>query len=80
MVDDLGFSASRFGVTRSGLVAALLQDVVPAVRQMAAVLPERSQDATGADLKRFRGVSAKVISEAIAKAMVEGTQNDLFAK
>lgn len=70
LVEDLDFAASRLRVTRSGIVAALLADTVPAVRQLAAAYPERIEDATEADIKRFRGASAEIISKLLTDALL----------
>tara|TARA_R100001126_G_scaffold9124_1_gene4669 strand:+ start:248 stop:517 length:270 start_codon:yes stop_codon:yes gene_type:complete len=77
LVSDIDFVAHRFEVSRSGLLAALLSHTMPTIMEIVTLMPDPSGEVTEADVKRFRGASADVISKQIA-ALLMGGQNDLF--
>ena len=79
LLADLDFIASRFGVSRSGVVAGLLQEVVPPTREIASLMPPSGHSVTEGDVRRFRGASAEIISKQLARALL-GDQHDLFSK
>lgn len=78
IVSDLDFIADRFGVSRSGVLAGFLREIVPPAREVAGLLPPAGSAVTEADVMRFRGASADVISKQIAKLLVGEVQDDLF--
>ena len=80
LLADLDFVASRFGISRSGVVAGLLKEIVPPTREIASLMPPAGESVSEADVKRFRGASAEIISKQLAKALLGEVQNDLFAK
>lgn len=79
LVDGLDLVANRFEVSRSGLLAALLAQMMPPIVEIATIMPDPSQGVTESDVKRFRGASAEIISRQIA-ALLTGGQDDLFSK
>lgn len=78
LVDSIDLVANRFEVSRSGLLAALLSQMMPPIVEIAAVMPNPSEGVTDADVKRFRGASADIISKQIA-GLLMGGQDDLFS-
>lgn len=80
LVSDLDFIASRFGVSRSGVLTGFLREIVPSAREIAALMPPPGSDVTEGDVKRFRGASADVISMHIAKLLIGEVQDDLFSE
>lgn len=80
LLSDLDYVAGRFGISRSGVVTGLLGQVLPSVREIAALLPPEVSEATEADVKRFRGASAEIISRQIAKLLAGEVQHDLFSE
>lgn len=80
LVDDLDFIASRFGISRSGVVAGFLREVAPPTREIAALMPPEGSAISEADVMRFRGASAEVISKKIAALLVGEVQDDLFSE
>lgn len=80
LVADLDFIASRFGASRSGVLSGFLREMVPAAREVAELMPPPGTEATEADVKRFRGASARVISDQITKLLIGEVQDDLFTK
>jgi hypothetical protein len=80
LLSDLDFVASRFKITRSGVVSGLLSEVVPSVRAIVGLMPPPGSDVTEADVKRFRGASADLISKQLAQLLLGEVQNDLFSK
>lgn len=78
LVSDLDFIADRFGVSRSGVLAGFLSQIVPPAREIAGLMPPDGSALTESDVKRFRGASADVISKQIAKLLIGEVQDDLF--
>jgi hypothetical protein len=80
LLADLDFVAARFGISRSGVVTGLLQEIAPSTREIAALMPPEGAGVSEADVMRFRGASAEVISKKIATLLMGEVQNDLFPK
>jgi len=77
LVDGIDLVANRFEVSRSGLLAALLTQLMPPIVEIATIMPDPSEGVSEADVKRFRGASADIISKQIAGVLMGG-QDDLF--
>lgn len=67
VVRDLDFVARRLRFTRSGLLSAVLAEAIGPLVTIANSLPPAGDDVTSDDVRRFRGVSAQVISETVAE-------------
>jgi hypothetical protein len=75
VVSDLGYIATRLGVSRSALVNNLLTESIPTMRKFLEQVP---LSPTPADAVRFRGESAAIVQERIAD--LQGIADDLFSK
>lgn len=78
LVDQLDLIADRLGVSRSAFLTAYLNEGLPALVSLVEGLPTGGDALTEADAQRFRGKSAQLIRDMVAKLIVEGGQNDLF--
>jgi hypothetical protein len=72
---DLTFLSSRLGVSRSSLLAELLQEPLHNLRELVEAIPPSP---TPADLLRFKGASESVIRQRIDS--LKGMTDDLFSK
>jgi hypothetical protein len=77
LVDQLDFVSGRLKVSRSACLSALLSEALPDIVQLVSVLPDDPSMATEADARRFRGVTADILSKQIGD-LIRGGQDDLF--
>lgn len=75
VVDDLAYTARRLGVSRSALVADLLQQTLSVVTPTLRELPEEPSER---DVLRYRGDSKRVIDERLEVA--QRLRDDLFSQ
>lgn len=65
IVDKLDYVSRRLRSTRSGLLSVILRDSIDPLVEIASALPDPGLDPTQDDVRRFRGESARVISELV---------------
>lgn len=75
-VDDLDFIAHKLSMSRSALISTLLNESLPALRQIASAISDTADNATEQDARRLRGASARVIGDQIAGLL--DPQGDLY--
>lgn len=71
---DLDFVVGKLSISRSALVGSMLEDGLPALRELAELIPVNP---TPEDVVRLRGESETVVRERIE--MLKGMANDLFS-
>ena len=71
---DVGYIASRIGITKSALIGQLLNESVADLRQLLEAVPERPDKG---DVLRFRGQSEALVSERMDS--LRRLDNDLFS-
>ena len=77
LVDDLDYVSHRLGISRSSLVAQVLNDVLAPSVAMLRTIPENVAP-TDEDVKRFRGASVKLIRERLDN--LHELDRDLFSE
>ena len=70
LLDDL---SSRLGLSRSGLISALLVDSYPMLERLQSVLPPVG-DTAPESLKRFRGESKAIFDDLLAEVMSDAPE------
>lgn len=77
-ISQLDYVARKLRCSRSALLGQILAESMPALQQIASCLPDPGKDVGPGDARRFRGESARVIGEQVAK-LIEGAQDDFFS-
>ena len=77
-LDDLGYVSKRLGISRSSLVASMLDASVPKMRSMLEIIPDDATSLIGGEAKRMRGLSADIIKDQI-QALRDLENDDLFS-
>lgn len=77
-LDDLGYVSKRLGISRSSLVASMLEGSVPKMRSILEMIPVDATALTDGESKRMRGMSADIIKDQI-QALRDLENDDLFS-
>lgn len=78
LVVDLDRVSYRMNITRSALVATVLKQTISPLASIIDLLPPEGSEVTEATVKRFRGDSARIISDQITNLLLDEGQHDLF--
>jgi len=78
VVDQLDFVSKKFQLSRSALLSGLLTESLPTLVQVAEAMPDDLMDVSDSDARRFRGETAKTITELVEKLTGAGDQLDAF--
>lgn len=74
VIDEL---AQRLNCSRSALISGLLSQNMPVFQSLVSCLPALGSEIGTADVRRFRGDSARIIGDQVSR-LISGAQDDMF--
>lgn len=65
LYDQLDYCSRKMRLSKSAFLSALLSESLPGLFEIFSTLPDDLSEATDADARRFRGVTADVVSKQV---------------